>query len=353
MSGTNVGLAGRYVAALEREAHLRRAEPTGRLHTLYIGGGTPSMLEVPLLERICRAVGSEFPEYQHPMETTVELNPEDMTAEWLGELRATVPVNRLSIGLQSTDDELLRLMERRHTGAEAIAAVQRAAVAGFDNISVDLIYALPGQNEARLRDTLDRVLELPVSHVSAYSLMLEPGSKMTLKHMPVADEELSRRHYDLICDRLAAAGMEHYEISNWALPGRRSLHNSGYWASEPYVGLGPAACSYDGLALRRANVGSALRYCKALENGSEFGSEEHLSRQEMFNERVMLGLRTAAGVDLVALRRDFPSAWAAELLRTMSRFSGDVELRGDVLRLTQRGVYVSDMVMAAGMRVDS
>lgn len=352
MSGTNIGLTERYIVALEHEIFLRRHEPAGTRQTLYFGGGTPSMLNVGLLTRIHRAVAEGFsiPEFS---EVTLECNPEDMTESYLTELSRAGIVSRLSVGLQSVDQDVLRWMERRHSGPEAIEAIMRAASLGFNNISADLIFGLPVGGTPALCRTLDALCRLPLSHISAYSLMAEPGSKLTMKHMAVADEGQSSEQYRLICSRLSEAGFIHYEISNWCRPGMESQHNSGYWTGQPYIGLGPAAHSFDGRACRRANTGSTLKYCRAVEQGKQFCTIEQLTQEEQFNEHIMLGLRTNRGVDLsLMLAHGFPEQWVQDFVRTMRRFPHDVSISGHSIRLTESGIYRSDMIMAEGMRVD-
>lgn len=359
-SGTNIQLASQYIEALGKEIEYinnvfsEEIELLKENRTIYLGGGTPSMLTPEQLRRllgeISRVVKVEAEEF------TLEANPEALDDGYLDFLRGETPVNRLSIGIQSLNDNELKWMEREHTAEEAISALKRTRAKGIENVSVDVMYALPMQTLESLGHTLDLILEERPNHISAYSLMFEPGSKITMMKEKAVDEELSADMYGLIERRLAEAGYKHYEISNWALPGFESKHNSGYWDHQPYLGLGPAACSFNGRRLRRANSQSLVKYMRQLAEGEMFYEREELSDADLFNERVMLGLRRAKGVDLEMLKRDFGEKWVEEMERELKRYleaaEPMAEIEDGVLRLTREGVYASDQVMAAAMRVE-
>lgn len=340
MSGTNINLRRRYIDRLREEWKVRGTCPSDP-HTLYFGGGTPSMLSLAETAEIFEILGRPKVE-----EWTIECNPEDMSMEWLNGIK-DLGVSRLSIGIQSLDNGDLRWMERRHSADDAIQAVKNVRKVGFHNISVDMMFGLPGQTVENLRSTIEKILELDVEHISAYSLMFEEGSKITMKDVQPIDEDVAAEMYRLICDMLATAGYGHYEISNWAKPGFRARHNYGYWTGEPYIGIGPAAHSFDGHAVRQANVANTLKWL----NG-EKPEIEHLTDDERFNERVMLGLRTAEGIDITALRHDFPEEWVTQLEKELTPYKEYLTYSHERISLFPRGVYISDLIMQAGIRVN-
>lgn len=337
MSGTNINLRRNYLDRLREEWTARKVE---NIRTLYFGGGTPSMLFLTEITEITEILGNPKVE-----EWTIECNPEDMSDEWLKGIKQ-LGVSRLSIGVQSLNDRELKWIERRHSAEDAKEAVCKARNAGFDNISVDVIFGLPGQTIESLRSTINGVLSLGVEHISVYSLMFEEGSKITMKNVQPIDEDVAAEMYRVICDMLASAGYEHYEISNWAKPGFRARHNYGYWTGEPYIGLGPAAHSFDGHAVRQANVANTLKWLK-----DEEPEVEHLTDEERFNERVMLGLRTAEGIDINALRHDFPEEWVTQLEKELTPYKEYLTYSHERISLFPRGVYISDLIMQAGLRV--
>lgn len=345
MSGTNIALRHRYISHLRQEyaaVATTFTESSAFVHsnTLYFGGGTPSILTPDEISEIYCILGRPSID-----EWTIECNPEDMTADWLSAIRV-LGVTRLSVGVQSLDNNELQWMERRHTAAEAIAAIRLAQSLGFSNISADIIFGLPRQSLATLRASLAGLLSLNLQHISAYSLMFEQGSKITMKNVTPIDDDLAAEMYALICNDLAAAGYEHYEISNWAKPGFRSIHNSGYWRCEPYIGLGPAAHSFDGVATRRANVPNTLKWLQGVAP-----EVETLTLDERFNERVMLGLRTVEGINLASLGRDFPEEWINKIRVDLSPYGQYLRWTDDSVTLFPAGVYLSDMIMEAAMRV--
>ena len=273
----------------EIDARRDEMEKTLGLNTLYIGGGTPSVLPLSLLKKIVGHLG-----YGPYEEFTVEVNPEDILEkgpEYASGL-LDLGVNRISMGVQSLDDGVLRWMNRRHNaeGAEKAFGILRES--GFDNISVDVIFGIGGLCNAVLADSIEKILKWEPEHISAYQLSIEEGSalaglEVSGRYTPAEDEHC-REQYDLICSRLSEAGYSHYEISNWALPGREAVHNSAYWRRIPYAGLGPGAHSLKGRDTRSWN---------SEELSGWTSDEEHLSEEEIREERLMLGLRTSHGVD--------------------------------------------------------
>lgn len=336
---------GRYVDALLGEMGHRGEEISrARANTLYIGGGTPSRLPIVLLRRIFDRLQEIVP-LDDGAEVTLECNPDDVTPEWLHGLCQT-PVNRISMGVQTMDDGLLRLLSRRHTASQARAAVDLLRLAGYTNFSLDLMYGLPGQTmEMWERDVLE-LLSMQVPHLSAYSLQWEEGTALyRMKErgeVAEADEELSLAMYRFVCDAAARAGMEHYEISNFARPGMRARHNSGYWRNEPYVGLGPGAHSYDGKHRRSCNPADLPAYIASA--GRPVPEVEQLGTDEWYEEQVLKGLRTMEGVDLQALPRPYAD-YALRMARPHVE-AGRLALEGSTLRLTEEGIFVSNDVMS-------
>lgn len=322
-----------YVEALLREitslSSLRDTlSPKGEreIGTIYFGGGTPSLLEVEQIERILSPL---IPPSREGVEITLEANPGDLTLEKLQALRA-IGINRLSIGIQSFQDELLRTIGRRHTATEAIEAVLMARQAGFDNLSIDLMYGLPGQTEALWHADIEQALALQPEHISCYCLSYEEGTVLTRMlergEIEETDEDTANRMYDYLCEQLKAHGYEHYEVSNFALPGRRSRHNSNYWNNTPYIGLGAGAHSYDGTR-RYWNTGDITGWKQEY---------EVLTDEDRHTEAIMLGLRTAEGIGKKLVDSSKAQAFLAQgLLR---------EEKGHYIA-TQQGLHILNRII--------
>ena len=339
-----------YVEAVIAEARLRAVELRGeQVTTLYLGGGTPSQLPLPLLERLVDGL-SDVLDLSGVEEFTVEANPDDVTIGWCSAV-ARLGVNRVSMGVQSFEDHILRGIGRRHTARQAVEAVAALRDAGVGNISIDLIYGLPGQTLVSWADSLRQALELAPQHISAYGLSYEPGTRLWWQRErgEVVDvpEEQCLAMYRILVEKLQAAGYEHYEISNFAVPGYRSRHNSSYWDDTPYLGLGAAAHSYDG-TVRRYNPHDLQRYMSAVMAGETACEQERLSPWERYDERVMLGLRTARGVDAERLRTEFGDEAWRHFTREAQRHVEAGNLRvADTARyvLTRDGIMLSDSVI--------
>ena len=302
--------------------------------TLYIGGGTPSLLPVEQLERIVAAARRKFCSQNEFSEFTLEANPDDVTPEKLAAWRR-LGVNRLSLGVQSFNDAHLRWMLRRHSAAQAETAVRQAREAGFDNISLDLIFGFAGLTDGEWAESIGRALALRPEHLSCYQMSVEEGSTLGDEaaagaYAPPAQETCARQ-YALLQQRVAAAGYRQYEISNFALPGRESQHNSAYWRREPYLGFGPGAHSYDGDRLRCWNCldletylarfpleSSATDISIGVSEGARSLEFETLSDRDLANEQVMLSLRTAVGLDLDTLSPEHLAAIRPVLERMLA-----------------------------------
>lgn len=332
-----------YCKALIREISSRKDEIAALSGpaTLYIGGGTPSVLPLAMLRSIIDAFG----EVSFPDEFTIEVNPDDIVrggAEYAAGLK-DLGVTRVSMGVQSFDDRVLRWMNRRHSSEQARQAFRILRQAGFDNVSMDLIF---GYGDASLGATLDSFLELRPEHISAYQLSIEQGSaleEMTLDGRFVeASDDLCGEQYDVVCRRLRQAGYRHYEISNFALPGREAVHNSGYWDHSPYVGLGPAAHSFDG-RVRSWNPSDVEAYVAAWDGSSPAPRRESetLSREELTEETIMLGLRTLEGVDENVLRAAVDEKIISKFVR-----EGALVFEGGRARIPEDHFFVSDNIIS-------
>ena len=340
-STTGLELRQRYVDAVYREWQLRQGELRAPLDTIYIGGGTPSQLTTDQLRLLLSALPHAA------SETTIEVNPDDVT-DALAATLSHLPVNRVSMGVQTFDDQRLRFLHRRHTAAQVPQAIQRLRDAGIQNISIDLMYGFPDETLDDWRRDIKAALALEVEHISAYCLMIEEGTPLYQMGVAAADEETERAMYELLTDKLTAAGYEHYEISNFARPGYRSRHNSSYWHDVPYIGLGAAAHSYDGNS-RSWNVSDIHQYIEAIEHGKLPSERELLDGNTRYNDRITVALRTSDGLDLASLSEQH----RYYCLKEAQYFIDDGLLRMDDnhLVLTRKGLFVSDMVMSGLMLV--
>lgn len=338
-----------YLDALKREMQLRRTETdAAHIPSLYIGGGTPSQLPPAMLQEMFRGIKENF-RLLPDAEVTIEANPDDVTPAWIDALRQT-PVNRISMGVQTFSDALLRLLNRRHSSQQAMDAVRLCREAGYTNISLDLIYGLPGQTLQDWQRDVQQILSLKTPHLSAYALSYEEGTALErmLQEGKVSEvsDELSWQMYEYLMNESAAAGMEHYEISNFAMPGMRSRHNSRYWDGSPYLGLGPGAHSYDGECRRRSNNTSLRDY--TLATGDVPHEVEVLTPDERYDELVMTRLRTSAGLPLNLLtpeQHDYCMQMAEGHIRR-----GDLVQDGHVLRLSRKGIFISNSIISDLMR---
>ena len=339
-----------YVDAVIAEARLRCDELRGGpIKTLYLGGGTPSQLPLPLLGRLVAGLKDAL-DLSGVEEFTVEANPDDVTPAWCEAVKA-LGVNRVSMGVQSFEDDILRAIGRRHTAAQAVKAVENLRTAGISNISIDLIYGLPGQTLTSWGQSVNQALDLQPQHISAYGLTYEQGTRLWLQRergeVNEVPEDVCLEMYRLLVKRLQAAGYEHYEISNFALPGYYSRHNSSYWDETPYLGLGAAAHSYDG-RVRRNNPCDLQLYMDTLAAGRPACQEEEMQWWERYDERVMLGLRTACGVDADRLRQDFgDEVWQHFIHEAQPHITaGHLRIEnGTRYVLTPDGIMLSDAII--------
>jgi oxygen-independent coproporphyrinogen-3 oxidase len=339
--------------ALQQEIRLQehyfdaRGETGHPLETLYFGGGTPSLLGGEELQRLTGQLTAAFP-FAGEAEVTLEANPDDLGAAKVREL-VRAGVNRLSIGVQSFFDEDLRFMNRLHNAAQAEAAVKRAQDAGITNISIDLMYGIPGLTPERWRENLSKAFALQVPHLSCYALTVE--ERTALSHMirtgkmVAPDEAAAAVHFRALRAAAAQQGFEHYEISNFALPGFRSRHNSSYWTGAPYLGLGPGAHSFNG-EVRQWNVRNNNVYIRALQEGRIPAESEILTKDQHFNETVMIRLRTIEGLRLEDVRSQFGNAYRTHLEKEAQPFieKGWLRAENDHLQLSESGMLFADRI---------
>lgn len=320
---------------LVTEYDTRRGEIMGPFDTIYFGGGTPSAMPAPLLSEICRHLP-----FNEVAEATIEVNPDDVTADSV-KLWRSLGFNRVSMGVQTLDADILRRIGRRHTPEKAIEAIHILDDGGIANISADLIYGLPGQSIGRWQSDLDTLMTSPITHLSAYSLTYHEGTmlyrQMLAGKITPADDETVTRYFEILRASAAAHEFEHYEISNLARPGFRSCHNSAYWnPSSRWLGIGPSAHSFDG-NIRRIDLQSIPLWLKSLPHPYEIDEENGLDR---INDNIVTALRTADGLDLASI----PEPWRSGVLAGARRFitAGHMHLHDNRLTIDQSRWIISD-----------
>jgi oxygen-independent coproporphyrinogen-3 oxidase len=324
------------------------------INTIYFGGGTPSILHSGQFSDLFKAIYNRY-QVAKDAEITFEANPDDLTPEFLASI-SSLPFNRLSIGIQSFDDDDLKRINRRHTSRQAVDAVVRAQAAGFDNISIDLIYGLPFQTIESWERQLDKAFSQNIQHISAYGLTYEEGTPLWKQResgkIKSVDDLTMNSMYMLLLEKMKQNGFEAYEISNFSLPGFRSRHNSSYWNEEPYIGIGPSAHSYD-LHSRQWNIASIEEYIRAVNSGSPFFEREELTLNNRYNDFVMVSLRTSEGIDITRLRLEFGSELAEYCLKNIKTFivSEQVYYSEDKLRLSPSGIQISNLILIQLMKV--
>ena len=348
-SSTLYNMREEYVAALTKELLLRKDYAHGKaIETIYFGGGTPSTLGIEQLQRICSTIYSAYPVTNSP-EVTIECNPDDLTPEFLEALRP-LPFNRISMGVQSFNDAQLQRLGRRHTAEGARTAVGNARKAGYTNISIDLMFALPGSTPQQWQEDLDSAIALRPQHLSAYNLMYEEGTPLyrTLCNGNITElsEEENLEQFRMLIESMKKAGYRHYEISNFALPGYESRHNSSYWNDTPYIGCGAAAHSYNGTE-REWNIADIKEYIKGIESGNRKFEIEHLSEEERYNDTILTRLRTAEGLPLEWMRDKFSDKLNSYMLRTIEKeiALGNLQENNGQVSLTEKGIFISDAVI--------
>lgn len=361
-SNTDMGYKDDYLRAVLKEMEIRRDYLKGEeIKSVYFGGGTPSQLNARDLERLFDYMYNLFPFSSHP-EITMEANPDDLSDAYVASLR-TLPFNRISIGIQSFNDKQLAFLNRRHTATDAVRSVFRCKEAGLDNISIDLMYGLPGQLAGDWLHDIEKAIELEVAHLSAYHLTYEEGTpiyRMSREgNVKPVDDETSELFFRMLKDRLEKEGFLHYEISNFAKctplypDGRISFHNASYWNGAYYMGIGPSAHSYDG-DTRSWNVSSVSRYIEALNERSELPAEsEQLDERTKYNDFVITRLRTRWGVSLEELEKTFGKERKRWFMAKSEPFLCSEKLKNEdgFVKIQSDGLFVSDAIMRELMYV--
>jgi oxygen-independent coproporphyrinogen-3 oxidase len=348
---TSLTLKNDFTGALLKEMGLQKNYLQGQqVETVYLGGGTPSLLEKQELDSIMNRLRQEFT--VHPgAEYTLEANPDDITSEKLAAWKQA-GINRLSIGIQSFFEEDLQWMNRAHNARQAEESILLAQAAGFHNLSIDLIYGSPGLTDDRWQKNVQKALALHVPHLSCYALTIEPGTalqKMIAAHKKEAvEEDKQARHFILLMQWLQEAGYEHYEISNFAKPGFRSRHNTSYWQGKQYLGLGPSAHSFNGTA-RQWNIANNALYVQSLAKNMVTFEEEKLDAVQQLNEYIMISLRTTEGIDLGRLERQFGQKAHSAVMTSLQPYllRNQCIVSEEHIILTQEGKLFADGIAAA------
>lgn len=348
-SSTLYNIREQYVDAVCKEIAMRKEYAANApIETIYFGGGTPSTLTLEQLQKICNTI-YDVHSVSPTAEVTIECNPDDLTPEFLTQLRR-LPFNRISMGVQSFDDTQLKRLGRRHNAEKARQAVANARAAGYKNISIDLMFALPGSTKESWQHDLETAIALEPDHLSAYNLMYEEGTPLYHSLQRGEFEELSEEEnveqFGMLIESMKSSGYRHYEISNFALPGCESCHNSSYWNDTPYIGCGAAAHSYNGTS-REWNIADIKEYIKGIESGERNYEIEHLTEEERYNDAILTRLRTADGLPLDWMKQKFCEKLYNYLLRSAEKeiALGNLKKENGSLSLTEKGIFISDAVI--------
>lgn len=337
-----------------KEIELRKNEINDSIETIYFGGGTPSLLDRDEFKLIFEKLYSVFKISENP-EITIEANPDDLTAEKIEILKSS-PVNRLSIGIQSFFDEDLKFMNRAHDSKQSVNSVKSAQDAGFENITIDLIYGSQTTTDEMWKKNLETALGLNVPHISSYALTIEPKTlldhQIKTKMIPSTDETKQERQFMMLTDTLTENGFLHYEISNFGKPGFLSKHNSSYWKGIPYFGFGPSAHSYDGKN-RSWNRANNMIYLNHINKGKLPIEIEELTAENRFNEMVMIRLRMMEGLSIDEVSENFPQHFLDELIQEIKPHleNGTVVFENGKIRITKKGLFLSDGISSSLFRL--
>lgn len=333
------------MAAIEKEAQLQKHYSKEKIETLYFGGGTPSILSIESLQKLMATIRQEY-KIDPSAEISIETNPDDFQED---KLRAwkEIGINRLSIGIQSFFDADLQWMNRAHTAGQAEACIKMAKAAGFDNITIDLIYGTPTLSDEAWKENVNKALSLGIDHISCYALTVEPKTGLDKmiqqKKIAAVDPDKQARHFSLLMQWLADAGFEHYEISNFSKPGKRSKHNSNYWNGVDYLGLGPSAHSFNG-STRQWNIANNALYIQSITKEQVPFELETLTPMQQLNEYIMTSLRTMEGLSLERVS----TKWSEDALEQILAIAkkpiqqGFMLLQGNKLVLTNEGRLMAD-----------
>ena len=347
-----------YVEALKKEIVLRKNYLGGEtVKTIYFGGGTPSLLSVKNIEEILELLNKNYEIIPNP-EITLEINPDTINREKMSSLKK-IGVNRMSVGIQSFDDDDLRYLGRRHDSRHAMQVLEDLKHTDFEKITLDLIYGMPTLTEEKWNKNLDIFFSTGITHLSAYALTVEPktilGQRIEKGELQSVSEEETILHYNILVERTKENGFEHYEISNFAKEGFRSQHNSIYWRDEKYLGLGPSAHSYDGNS-RQWNISNLTKYIQMVGDAETqrhrdaelFYEKEILSTEDKFNEYVMTSLRTSWGCDIEKIERDYGKSYAHHFLKNIKKYleNGEMLKENNTYFLSEDGKLFADGIAA-------
>lgn len=351
---TNLSKKSDLVSAISNELTLRKGEITEPIETIYFGGGTPSLLELDELNEIFNSIYRNYQVIDHP-EVTLEANPDDLNFDKISQLKTTL-INRFSIGIQSFFDEDLRLMNRAHNANEAVNSIKMVQDAGYENITIDLIYGGQTTTDEIWKKNLEIALGLQVPHISSYALTVEPKTILALQIeqslVENVDEFKQERQFKLLVETLKANDFIHYEISNFGKEGFFSQHNSNYWKGKSYLGVGPSAHSYDGKN-RSWNLANNSLYVKNLPQNKLANEVEALSENDRFNELVMIRLRTIYGLDELEIKSNFPKDFYTDFLKEMKPHleNETVEYSNGIYRITDKGKFLADGIASSLFRI--
>jgi len=332
------------ILALAKEMQLRKNEIRDIVETIYFGGGTPSVLTSEEINFLIQEVYSNFKVAENP-EITLEANPDDLSNERIFEL-ANSPINRLSIGIQSFFEEDLKLMNRAHNAEEAKKSLAEATKY-FDNISIDLIYGIPGLTNEMWKQNIETALSFGIPHISSYALTVEPKTalKKLIQTGKISEpkDEVAQEHFQILVDTLQENGFIHYELSNFGKENYFSKNNSAYWLGKKYLGIGPSAHSYDGVS-RSWNIANNSIYLKEIQEEKLPSEVEILSQEDRYNEYIMTGLRTIWGVSLSRIEVEFGTNFLDYLLKQAAKFIADdlLSIADNVLKTTRKGKFLAD-----------
>ena len=348
-SSTLYNIKEEYADAVCKELLMRKEYIKGEeINTIYFGGGTPSTLPTTLLQKICDTIYKNYSVCSNA-EVTIECNPDDLTEEFLTVLRQ-LPFNRISMGVQSFSDRQLKRLGRRHNAEKARRAVGNARAAGYKNISIDLMFALPGSTIEEWEESINEAISLNPEHISAYNLMYEEDTPLHRALQRGDFEELSEEEnveqFRMLIKRMKEAGYCHYEISNFAKPGYESRHNSSYWNDTAYIGCGAAAHSYNGDS-REWNISDIKEYIKGIESNNRNYEIEHLTEEERYNDAILTRLRTSDGIPLAWMKNKFSQRLNSYMLNAAKKHIeyGNIKKTDETLSLTEKGIFISDAVI--------
>ncbi len=348
-SSTLYNIKEEYADAVCKELLMRKEYIKGEeIKTIYFGGGTPSTLPITLLQKICDTIYKNYSVCSNA-EVTIECNPDDLTEEFLAVLRQ-LPFNRISMGVQSFSNRQLKRLGRRHNAEKARRAVGNARAAGYKNISIDLMFALPGSTTEEWEESINEAISLNPEHISAYNLMYEEDTPLHRALQQGDFEELSEEEnveqFSMLIKRIKEAGYCHYEISNFAKPGYESRHNSSYWNDTAYIGCGAAAHSYNGDS-REWNISDIKEYIKGIESNNRNYEIEHLTEEERYNDAILTRLRTSDGIPLAWIKNKFSQRLNRYMLNAAKKHIeyGNIKKTDETLYLTEKGIFISDAVI--------